>query len=276
MPGVYTVTLTVTNAYGSSSTTEAAYIAVGMLPTAQFTGAPREGEVPFSVQFNDLSTGSPDQWAWNFGDGTGSVEKNPTHIYLEQGDYSVALTVTNNYGSNTRIQTAYIRVIAPERNEIFLSGSRSGSLLPDAYLQFLVTGPGAWIKIAGSEYRFREGDLVQLFPGDVSSGTIDVNEGGITAFSFSGVRMFVNGDLARTGIVSGILVPEFAGLKSTLVIILPTGDTGRVLFIDEGKIDASSPITISSLGPDSNGEMYLAVKIQDLTFRGGAESYRIG
>ncbi|MCG7854612.1 MAG: PKD domain-containing protein [Methanoregulaceae archaeon] len=276
MPGIYTVTLTVTNAYGSSSKTEAAYIAAGMLPTAQFTGVPREGQVPLSVQFSDLSTGSPERWAWNFGDGTGSVEKNPTHLYLEQGDYTVALTVTNSYGSNTRIQTAYIRVITPERNEVFLSGSRSGSLLPDAYLQFLVTGPGAWIKIAGSEYRFREGDLVQLFPADVSSGTIDVNEGGITAFSFSGVRMFVNGDLARTGIVSGILVPEFAGLKSTLVIILPAGDTGRVLFIDGRKIDASSPITISNLGPDSNGKMYLAVKIQDLTFRGGAESYRVG
>ncbi|NYT17603.1 MAG: PKD domain-containing protein [Methanomicrobiales archaeon] len=276
MPGVYTVTLTVTNAYGSSSKTEAAYIAAGMLPSAQFTSVPREGQVPLSVQFNDLSTGSPDRWAWNFGDGTGSLEKNPTHLYLEQGEYTVALTVTNSYGSNTRIQTAYIRVITPERNEVFLSGSRSASLLPDAYLQFVVAGPGAWIKIAGSEYLFREGDLVQLFPADVSSGTIDVNEGGITTFSFSGVRMFVNGDLARTGIVSGILVPEFAGLKSTLVIILPAGDTGKVLFIDERKIDASSPVTISNLGPDSNGKMYLAVKTQDLTFRGGAESYQVG
>jgi PKD repeat protein len=278
MPGVYSVTLTVTNAYGSSSTTEPAYIAAGMLPVAQFAGVPREGQAPLSVQFNDLSTGSPDRWAWNFGDGSGSVEKNPAHLYLEPGDYTVALAVTNSYGSNTRIQTSYIRAIIPERDEIFLSGSRYGSLLPDAYLQFMVTGPGAWIKIAGSEYRFRDGDLVQLFPGDVSSGTIDVNEGGITAFSFSGVRMFVNGDLARTGIVSGIMVPEFGGLKSTLTIIVPAGDAGSVLFIDGRKTDTSGPvpITITNLGPDSNGKMYLAVKIQDLTFRGGAESYRIG
>jgi len=278
MPGAYTVTLTVTNAYGSGSRTEPAYIAAGMLPSAQFTGVPREGQIPLSVQFSDLSTGSPDQWAWNFGDGTGSVEKNPTHLYLEQGDYSVALTVTNSYGSNTRIQTSYIRLTNPGKNEIFLSGSRSGSLLPDGYVQFLVTGPGAWIKIAGSEYQFRDGDLVQLFPGDVSSGTIDVNEAGITTFSFSGVRMFVNGDLTRTGIVSGILVPEFVGLKSTLVITLPAGNDEQLLFIDEKKIDtsAAAPITITNLGQGANGKMYLAVKIQDLTFRGGAESYRTG
>lgn len=274
IPGVYSVTLTVTNAYGSSSRTEPAYISVGMLPSAQFAGIPREGAAPLSVQFSDLSTGSPDQWAWNFGDGTGSVEKNPVHLYLEPGEYTVALTVTNSFGSNTRIQTSYVRVVTPERNEIFLSGSRSGSLLPDAYVQFVVTGPGAWIKIAGSEFRLSEGDLVQLFPGDLGRGTVDVNEAGITEFSFADVRMFVNGDLARSGIVSGISVPEFGGLKSTLVIILPAGESGRVLFIDERKIADTLPVTISNLGPGADGKMYLAVKIQDLTFRGGAESYR--
>ncbi|NYT07949.1 MAG: PKD domain-containing protein [Methanomicrobiales archaeon] len=276
MPGIYSVTLTVTNEYGTSSKTEPAYIAAGMLPAAQFIGSPREGQAPLMVQFSDLSTGSPDRWAWNFGDATGSVEKNPAHLYLEPGEYSVALTVSNNYGANTRIQTSFVRVIAIERNEIFLSGSTYGSLLPGAYLQFVVTGPGAWIKIAGSEYRFSEGDFVQLFPGDVSRGTIDVNEAGITAFSFSDVRMFVNGDLARTGIVSGILVPESGGLKSTLTIVLPAEESGRVLFIDEKKIADGIPVTISNLGPGSDGKMYLAVKIQDLTFRGGAESFRAG
>ncbi len=276
LPGVYSVTLTAANAYGTSSRTEPAYITVGMLPTAQFAGIPREGQTPLSVQFSDLSTGSPDRWAWNFGDGTGSVEKNPVHLYLDPGEYTVALTVTNSFGSNTRIQTAYIRAVVPERDEIFLSGSRYGSLLPEAYLQFVVTGPGAWIKIAGSEYRFSEGDLVQLFPGDVSRGTLDVNEAGIMEFSFSEVRMFVNGDLAKSGIVSGISVPAFGGLKSTLVINLPAGESGRILFIDEKKIADALPVTISNLGPGSEGKMYLAVKTQDLTFRGGAESYRVG
>ncbi len=274
MPGVYSVTLTVANPYGTSSRTEPAYISVGVLPSAQFAGIPREGAAPLSVQFSDLSTGSPDRWAWNFGDGAGSVEKNPVHLYLEPGEYTVALTVTNNFGSNTRIQTLYIRAVTPEMNEIFLSGSRYGSLLPDAYLQFVVTGPGAWIKIAGSEFRFSDGDLVQLFPGDVDRGTLDVNEAGITEFSFSGVRMFVNGDLARSGIVSGINVPEFGGLKSTMVITVPSGESGRVLFIDERKIADTVPVTISNIGPGSDGKMYLAIKIQDLTFRGGAESYQ--
>jgi PKD repeat protein len=276
VPGVYTVTLTVANTYGTSSRTEPAFIAAGMLPSAQFAGIPREGVAPLSVQFSDLSTGSPDRWAWNFGDGTGSDEKNPVHFYLEPGDYSVALTSTNSYGSNTRIQTAYIRVTAPDRHTIFLSGSRSGTLLPDAYLQFLVRGTGAWIKIGGSEYRFKDGDLVQLFPGDVSTGTIDVNEAGITTFAFSGVRMFVNGDLVRTGIVSGINVPEFAGMKSTLAIVLPADDAYRVLFIDENLIDDAAPIIISGLGPGPDNKMFLAVKIQDLTYRGGAESWQRG
>jgi PKD repeat protein len=278
MPGVYTVTLTTANSYGSNSRTEPEYIAVGMLPSAQFTGTPREGFSPLSIQFNDLSSGSPDHWAWNFGDGTGSIEKNPVHLYLEPGEYSVALTATNSYGSNTRIQSSFIRVFKTERTGVLLTGSQYGSLLPDAHLQFLVTGPGAWIRIGGTDYRFLEGDLVQLFPGDVSSGVIDVNEAGIATFSFSGVRMFVNGDLARNGIVSGISVPEFAGLKSTLTIIVPPDDTTSVLYIDGNKtaISGPEPIVISNLGPGSDGKMYLSKKTMHLSFRGGAESVRAG
>ncbi|HON81942.1 MAG TPA: PKD domain-containing protein [Methanoregulaceae archaeon] len=277
-PGEYTVTLTVTNPYGSNSRTEPAFITAGLLPSAQFTSTPREGPSPLRVQFSDLSTGSPDSWLWNFGDGTGSMEKNPAHLYLEPGEYSVSLTATNSHGSNTRIQTSFIRVVTTERNEVFLSRSQYGSLLPDPYLEFVVTGPGAWIRIAGSDYQFGEGDLVQLFPGDVSIGTVDVNEAGITAFSFSGVRMFVNGDLVRNGIVSRISVPEFAALKSTLTIIVPPRDTASVLFVDGEKKATSGPgsITISNLGPGPDGKMYLSKKIQDLTFRGGAESFRAG
>jgi gliding motility-associated-like protein len=37
---------------------------------------------------------------WNFGDGTTSTEKNPTHVYADTGNYTVTLTVTTNTGSS--------------------------------------------------------------------------------------------------------------------------------------------------------------------------------
>jgi PKD repeat protein len=274
VPGIYTVALTAKNSYGTSSKTETGYIAAGMVPSARFSGVPLEGSVPLSVQFNDLSEGYPTSWAWNFGDGTGSSDKNPTHLYTDAGVYPVSLTVTNQYGSNTRIQTAYIKVSEVERVEVFISGSRAGYLLPDPYIQFMVIGPDAWIKIGGSDYLFADGDIVQLFPGDVANGVVDVNRNGITVVSFSDVRMFVNGKLVKTGIISDIRVPRFSGFTSTLSIIIPAGDSTAVIFADGRKVPA--PVTVTNLGPDADGEMYLDKKTQDLTFRGGAEQFRVG
>ncbi len=36
----------------------------------------------FTVNFTDTSTGAPDSWLWDFGDGHCSLEQNPSHVYL--------------------------------------------------------------------------------------------------------------------------------------------------------------------------------------------------
>jgi PKD repeat protein len=84
-PGVYSVALTVGNAYGTNTRTINDYISVGTIPQANFVGTPREGAAPLTVQFNDLSSGSPDRWAWDFGDGEQSTMRNPSHVYLTPG-----------------------------------------------------------------------------------------------------------------------------------------------------------------------------------------------
>ena len=278
VPGMYTVSLTVRNAYGMNTVSGEEMIAVGMTPVAGFSSIPREGTVPLSVRFTDLSTGSPDKWSWNFGDGTGSSGKDPVHLYIEPGDYSVSLTVSNQFGSNTRIQNNYIRITAPRMMDVYLSGSRTGSLLPGGYIQFIVTGRGGPVKIGGSDYPVRTGDLVQLFPGDVTRGEIDVNEQGITRFSFSNVRLFVNGELVRTGIVSDINVAGISGLQSTLTIAVQEGDMNAILFAQGSKIHNPEllGVTITGLGPDSAGRMYLSQKIGDLMYRGGAAGLSVG
>jgi len=50
-----------------------------------------------SVQFTDdsRSTGTVNQWLWDFGDGTTSTDQNPLHTYTEAKTYTVSLTVTN-------------------------------------------------------------------------------------------------------------------------------------------------------------------------------------
>jgi len=50
-------------------------------------------DLPFSIQFFDLSIGFPTTWQWDFGDGTTSVDQDPFHIYSQEGEYLTVLTI---------------------------------------------------------------------------------------------------------------------------------------------------------------------------------------
>ncbi len=110
-PGIYTVTLTATNASGS--TTKTATITVNQSPVAKFTANDTSGCTPHTVIFTDQSTsasGSITQWEWNFGDGITSNQQNPTHVYTTSGVYNVVLKVTTSAGcSQTLFKQQYIR-----------------------------------------------------------------------------------------------------------------------------------------------------------------------
>jgi PKD repeat protein len=113
--GVYTVTLTVRNAYGSDSEAKVGFVTAGGKPTADFTADERRGVKPFTVKFTDLSTGNPTSWVWDFGDGTHSTEQNPVHVYQQEGAYDVNLTVSNSYGSDTERKTGASPQVTPPR-----------------------------------------------------------------------------------------------------------------------------------------------------------------
>ncbi len=112
-PGLFTVSLNASNSAGSNTFTRTDYINVSssaIPPTAAFTGTPVSGVAPLSVQFNDLSTGTPVNWNWSFGDGNFSNLQNPLHIYAYPGLFTVSLNASNSAGSNTLSRTDYINV----------------------------------------------------------------------------------------------------------------------------------------------------------------------
>ncbi|MDK2974938.1 MAG: hypothetical protein PWP08_1309 [Methanofollis sp.] len=106
-PGAYTVSLTVADAYESTDTTTAeGYIVADAPPLiAAFTTNVTSGFVPFTVRFNDTSTGTPIAWHWNFGDGNTSTDRNPVHRYESAGLFTVNLTVTDAYGAASGNET---------------------------------------------------------------------------------------------------------------------------------------------------------------------------
>lgn len=111
--GSYTVTLIVQNALGSNTKTKTDYIIVSGnsgAPVVNFTASPESGSSPLTVTFSDQSTNNPTSWQWYFGDGSTSTQTNPIHIYNNAGTFSVTLTVTNEFGTDTEVRTNFIVV----------------------------------------------------------------------------------------------------------------------------------------------------------------------
>ncbi len=72
-------------------------------PSAQAAALPTGGPAPLSVAFTSAGSGDPEGqplgYQWDFGDNTSSAEANPTHLYLQNGRYSVRLTVSDGVSS---------------------------------------------------------------------------------------------------------------------------------------------------------------------------------
>jgi len=107
--------------YAASGFIEAGYEADGVLiddfeilktsPTAEFTVT--DSKFVFAgdeIQFEYISTGAT-SFEWDFGDGTTSNLRNPTHVYAEGGAYTVSLTITSPDGTSTEEKQNYITVV---------------------------------------------------------------------------------------------------------------------------------------------------------------------
>lgn len=88
------------------------YINVDVNKSPQFDGSVLKGVSPLDVSFNTWMPAhkSGTTYSWDFGDGSTSTERSPTHKYTHPGNYTVKLTVTNNSGTFTTEKPNYIKV----------------------------------------------------------------------------------------------------------------------------------------------------------------------
>lgn len=82
-------------------------------PTAAFNYTEEDG----TVSFTDNSDNA-EEYHWEFGDGNTDTSKNPTHTYIENGTYTVRLTVTKCGESNTIEQTITISTLSTQDLEV--------------------------------------------------------------------------------------------------------------------------------------------------------------
>ncbi|NIR49310.1 PKD domain-containing protein, partial [candidate division KSB1 bacterium] len=79
------------------------------------------GTAPLEVAFSAIISGGtpPYIFSWDFGDGSGSNATSPTHVYLDAGEFSVNLSITDNTGQ--QVSASKTITVQEAREELFIT-----------------------------------------------------------------------------------------------------------------------------------------------------------
>jgi len=107
------------------------------------------GQVPLTVSFSNQSWRTSDSLAWEFGDGSFSVEQNPVHVFETPGVFDVTLTLDTDLGRFTRTVPGMISVHADTLSIPHLEAVAGSKVRLDVYARnFLpleeITVPFSW------------------------------------------------------------------------------------------------------------------------------------
>jgi C1A family cysteine protease/PKD repeat protein len=206
-------------------------------PKAAFYGDPVSGTPPLSVQFTDISTGSPERWLWQFGDGATSTEQHPVHTYTQEGLYMVSLTVDRLGGESKAVIENYISTIAPDIITVpddhsliqaALNAAREGATIKVRYgyypEQITITKP---VTLVGESNPDGQKPIIDAqyagTPVSITASKVTVENFSITgAWSSTAIRpaVAVRGNNAR--ILRNWIFENYAGIRcesSDLVVI---------------------------------------------------------
>jgi PKD repeat protein len=182
---------------------------LGTPPVASFTPSAFESCEGESVDFTDFSTEQPTNWAWDFGDGNTSSFQNPSHVFTTPGVYVITMEVTNQFGSNSTVQTVVIN--ENPTVEIQTSDSDNQLCLNESSIQLIGTpsgvdfsGPGVNGTIfnptaAGVGVHVIQGEYTDA-NGCTGIGTVEITVDdcvSITDLSYFGVRLYPNPNNGR-------------------------------------------------------------------------------
>jgi len=95
-----------------------------MAPLPNFSASSVNISIGQSINFFDSTKYCPDTWSWSFNGGipNTSTVKNPTGIaYNYTGDYTVCLTASNQWGTQTTCKNNYIHVTGPTNAPIVIT-----------------------------------------------------------------------------------------------------------------------------------------------------------
>ncbi len=118
-PGVYEVTVELSNAANDAVLTKKDYIRVDYNQVqADFNASLTVAFIGDIITFKDSSSGAPATWQWEFVPASGGTTltsslQNPSLAFTDTGRYTVSLTASNPSYSNKKTKTNFIHIIDP-------------------------------------------------------------------------------------------------------------------------------------------------------------------
>jgi PKD repeat protein len=150
--GNFSVTLTASNIGGKGDPFETNFTRGNdtipvLSPGAEFSMNSSVGISPFTIQFNDHSTGTPSlAYQWNFGDdSSNSTGKDPVHTFTATANttYTITLTASNSAGSSSKSAVIAVNVTPPVIPPVANFNANITSGLSPLSVQFNDTSTGS-------------------------------------------------------------------------------------------------------------------------------------
>lgn len=162
-------------------------------PTAVING-PYQGVAGQAVAFSSFgstdSDGQITRYLWDFGDGSQSIEAEPSHVYASEGNYTVSLTVTDNDNLSSQVSTQAQISSAPSGSVLLKAQSVVVSGAQDAETRFTFEVP------AGAT------NLSFVTSGGKGDADLYVKFGGEPTLSSYDCRPYVGGNSERCDVAS--------------------------------------------------------------------------
>ncbi len=220
-PGVYPVTLNVSNAACTQTVTKSSYITVLGSPTVNiaptYNCLGNRAVVNFTVNATNAT-----QLSWNFGDGatatTAGTITTMTHTYSANGAYSVFVTASNSNCSSSTNASVYI--LMHQRPKLSAS---SATVCPDGTLavQLVIANNPAISGIFEYSVHFEYGDSTNYL-GDVGYGNQSGNTLNYSLDDFqvgeSGLRVITTSDYIGCADTSNIIPLAIASVTAGYTI----------------------------------------------------------
>lgn len=180
--GNYTVSLTATNAAGSNTSTQNAYITVVNCPppTSSFSVSDNsicEGQC---ISITNTSTdGTSFAWTFTGGNPSSSTAENPgTICYPTAGNYTISLTVTNSSGNATSTENIVVSVTP----SVVASGDTTIDIGNTAILSAVGSGSGNYTWTPSTGVNCTTCPSTSVLPQESTYYVVEYSEGGCSVF----------------------------------------------------------------------------------------------